>query len=471
MTIGSPIDKHVVMWPELWKDDEIPNLAEKSFKLETPIPWFNYYDSGDPVGFELETARGLFLMKGWANSSNPANISLFHFPEQHDHGFTRYPLPGKAHNDYFTDEDVFAHYSDSIHPPVRDGTVNNNPAPAPATRWMAMLLSRVCPYLLTLAILGCGVWVVHKAVLTFVLASSGINQVPAYSTDGLRELVIADLEFALRTNQPVKPPIDEANTWRNVLGITLLIAGVTLVTRLARLTRGRRYLFGGWHGMGLFLFALSAIAFHFLVTGKVGEQLGLKEWIGQGIVGWLRPYAGAPLIRPVAIAVVAVVALGAALLHRVPELKRRGLRLHASIAASLFVAWLVGLGWLPRNDFSQYGAVLGAVGLVTVSWVMAYSMPRSGIIPLLYAGGALTLLSILGCLAGLSQSSGGQNSNASLWPVIAGALGFLYLWWLATILFDLTFIWHRYIVGNEAHAQLDRIFVAEQQAQAQGNPD
>ena len=37
------------------------------------------------------------------------------------------------------------------------------------------------------------------------------------------------------------------------------------------------------------------------------------------------------------------------------------------------------------------------------------------------------------------------NTSTPFWPVVLSAAAFLYLWWLAIILFDLTFVWHRYI--------------------------
>ena len=33
----------------------------------------------------------------------------------------------------------------------------------------------------------------------------------------------------------------------------------------------------------------------------------------------------------------------------------------------------------------------------------------------------------------------------SLWPLLLGGAAFTYLWWLAALLFDLVFVWHRYI--------------------------
>ena len=37
------------------------------------------------------------------------------------------------------------------------------------------------------------------------------------------------------------------------------------------------------------------------------------------------------------------------------------------------------------------------------------------------------------------------KDSGPLWHVFVGILACLYLWWLATLLFDLVFVWHRYI--------------------------
>jgi hypothetical protein len=36
-------------------------------------------------------------------------------------------------------------------------------------------------------------------------------------------------------------------------------------------------------------------------------------------------------------------------------------------------------------------------------------------------------------------------SKAPLWPVLVSAIAFLFLWRLSALIFDLVFIWHRYI--------------------------
>ena len=54
MTIGSPIDKHIVLWMKMWDDVQNPDLSQP---LNHRIAWRNYYDYADPVGFKLDTAR------------------------------------------------------------------------------------------------------------------------------------------------------------------------------------------------------------------------------------------------------------------------------------------------------------------------------------------------------------------------------------------------------------------------------
>ena len=99
MTFGSPIGKHLALWPELWTDFEATRVRWRDLKK---IPWFNYYDYGDPIGFELNIARRWMADK--------AQKPPFEFPSANDIGFSRYPFPGKAHNDYWRDDVVFQHF-------------------------------------------------------------------------------------------------------------------------------------------------------------------------------------------------------------------------------------------------------------------------------------------------------------------------------------------------------------------------
>jgi hypothetical protein len=35
--------------------------------------------------------------------------------------------------------------------------------------------------------------------------------------------------------------------------------------------------------------------------------------------------------------------------------------------------------------------------------------------------------------------------DAEVWPVALGGLAYVYLWWVGILVFDLGFIWHRYV--------------------------
>ena len=115
MTIGSPIDKHILLWPRLWAALK-PSLADTVLPAGQ-IQWRNYFDYGDPIGFRLETARR------WLDDKN---LKAFQFCGcsdcQHDIGFARYLLPGKAHNDYWNNPEVFEHFVDDVIRTSKEGT-------------------------------------------------------------------------------------------------------------------------------------------------------------------------------------------------------------------------------------------------------------------------------------------------------------------------------------------------------------
>ena len=49
--------------------------------------------------------------------------------------------------------------------------------------------------------------------------------------------------------------------------------------------------------------------------------------------------------------------------------------------------------------------------------------------------------------------------HGSIWPVFLAGAAFLYIWWLAILLFDLTFVWHLYIrwPGAENYVRKRRV--------------
>lgn len=146
MTIGSPIDKHLGLWPKLFEGGPVQPPA-------APIKWVNYYDLADPIGFELDDFRDYI-----ANSDLKR---LFDFTADDDIGFARYPFPGKAHVDYWNDDAIFRHFLANV--VTAPTTVNAGgagrlpaaarPEPKPETRPVAAFFSKGFPYALVCVLL------------------------------------------------------------------------------------------------------------------------------------------------------------------------------------------------------------------------------------------------------------------------------------------------------------------------------
>jgi hypothetical protein len=218
MTLGSPIDKHLYFWPELFA------CRPPARKPGAPIAWRNYYDRGDPIGFELDAARR------WLGEAGPNGVTwrdVFEFDEDHDIGFTRYPFPGKAHVDYWEDDDVFGHFIKSVvaqsdRPDTQltlagtKGTTDDiavNEAPStttagsspvkPQTRRAVQIASWTLPYVGVFALLLTAAFIMDKAVLM----ASGDDD-----TASVLEI------------------------FRGTFGLALLLSGVTVAARIPRLT-------------------------------------------------------------------------------------------------------------------------------------------------------------------------------------------------------------------------------------------
>ncbi len=354
MTIGSPIDKHLVLWPKIW--DGLPlrcrrDGAEVVFeqpegkerlRLARPIQWRNYYDFGDPIGFKLESAVEFLADQ---------KCKAFDFEtDKHDFGFSRYWLPGKAHNDYWGDPQVFGHFIDDV--VMRPAKPPVPPAPppvAPESSRLVGIVSTAIPYVMALVLHLGAVFVLFKAVTAFLTPDSA---------SGIAALSETSLKVAL---------------------LGLLMMGVTVAARLPRLVKtiGWR-----WHGVALLAFLAAAV----------------PNWL------WLPEELAAFLGQP-------FLALAAA----VPVPQHR-----AGVAALLLAAALVAAsGWIvPRR-------------------------PRVARRTLMGCGTLVVLVMVVGRLIE-------ADSQAPAWPVVLAGLAFLYLWWLGILLFDLAFVWHRYIRNSVA---------------------
>ena len=190
MTIGSPLNKHIVMWPRLWEGLQPASGRKRSH----PIRWRNYYDFGDPIGFDLEITRDWMLENGWLPTKNTEGSQIFEFAKEYDYGFTRYPFPGEAHNDYWKDDQVFGHFIDDV-------ICREANAKKPATIPWTVLISWFLPYIICLALLTAGVYILYNT--------------------------LAAVFF-----QKDHPPI-----LMDVAGITALVGGSTVLSRMPRLDK------------------------------------------------------------------------------------------------------------------------------------------------------------------------------------------------------------------------------------------
>jgi hypothetical protein len=446
MTIGSPIDKHLLLWPRMWERlvacDEARQLPHGQIK------WRNYYDYGDPIGFKLDTARH-WVQKYW---------TAFEFRDSDDIGFARYLLPGKAHNDYWNDPEVFEHFIDSVVMPetVQAGAEAGNPPQAngkpaaadkPKTRPAIYLIGPSIPYVMSAVLLLSGVYVLGKAVSHFT----------TLATDPLM-LFFLNRELGVEATS-----VSAADFFRSILGITALLAGTTLFARLPRLAVGLRWRVIGWA-------SFIAGALLYLVSPAQSRIDNGAFFIGRLNVG--SPLAEATIGVIILALLVALIGRAAARRAKASEerqqrwfLKRMrplifcgAVAIAASVVTQLFPARF-GLTVLTQEQIDTIRAREKAGGgtaeevearaMRTVEMIEAAGFDRQEVAQL------------------LAKDKDRMTHSARLervqpllgrppaWPVILAGVAFLYLWWLATLVFDLGFVWQRYIRGSVAHDRLE----------------
>ncbi|MBN1929953.1 MAG: hypothetical protein JW764_10480 [Chlorobiaceae bacterium] len=109
ITIGSPVDKFLALWPDNYNhlnDNCTTNIKEEDcLFIKGRINHYNFCDEQDPVGHHLEEAMKTPLYKTVFQAEPPGN---------HDVVFRRYGVPGFAHNMYWTDQQLFFGIIDNI---------------------------------------------------------------------------------------------------------------------------------------------------------------------------------------------------------------------------------------------------------------------------------------------------------------------------------------------------------------------
>jgi hypothetical protein len=155
-------------------------------------------------------------------------------------------------------------------------------------------------------------------------------------------------------------------TFGNLAGLTLLLAGMTAVVRIPRVTRWR------WSLAAVIFFVAAVKAYPILVHPDTHQ-----------LISDALAFLPLPVVRP----------------------------------------------------FATLPFVIMVTTVIALLWSLWH--PARGVRPLLVPGALLALAIVVRVLA--------DTDNPSLWPVLLGSAAFLYLWWLATLLFDLSVVWHSYV--------------------------
>ena len=287
---------------------------------------------------------------------------------------------------------------------------------------------------MSFCLLFTGVYLLDKAVLDFTYP---------WADPIIRHLLISEIG--------VEPSVvlDSTQVFRNTLGIAGLIAGVTLFARFPRLAAGKR-----WLGYG-FLAFLAGCAIY---TVSVGDQS--RTEIGSIFTRWgvCGPTIGVCLLA----FAVGLIGLQVARRNTDPADDRRqrwvlrGMRpliLCGALAVGLIVAsqlYPSKLGQEFTLPDEQRKQLSGA------QWDIVKDANFDGkeLVQLFKPDGPNDVGKLATRLENLKNVKPLLTAREPVWPVlVAGAL-FLYLWWLATLLFDMAFVWQRYIRRSVAHDRL-----------------
>jgi len=414
MTIGSPIDKHILVWPRLMETfDFAPACA--LFQQRAPIKWRNYYDYGDPVGFKLETARA------WLGRH--PECQPFEFEKEHDFGFARYLLPGKAHNDYWDDADVFEHFIQDV--------VKNNPTAAkrPKDRMRVSFLSTGVPYTLSFLLLIVATFILYRAVTAYTHPDfEPLQRYLRFTVLGLSE----------------SPSISLPPMAINACAIAVLLAGVTLLARLPRLATGAR-----WFGWGLLAFLVGCVPYYRFIEedsrleiGQVFRDFG-DIWATLGV-----------LLLSLAVGLISLVVIMPSHEFGRPGTKprknrwfRKGMRPLIFFGAVTILLLVVGQV-LPHSALTNKERQ--QLGSGEAKQIDKAHLNRLDLNVLLWPDGTFkdpgprSIQTVTQILA----------AHPPVWPVLLSGAAFLYIWWLAALIFDLAFVWQRYIRNSVANDRL-----------------
>jgi hypothetical protein len=331
-------------------------------------------------------------------------------------------MPGKAHNDYWEDPTVFGHFIDEV---IRGDSKN---ARTPRSRRLVYVFSPLIPYAISFALL---------VTATFLLYRS-VNSYTHPNLDALQRY-IRFMVLGLSQEAGITGP------WIFVYSCAIagLLAGVTLLARIPRLA------------LGWFWKAVAAAAFVLGCISYLGVDLGTRNEIGIGFtqIG-LDPTVGVLLLG-------ALVALVSFLFVQkpshefvLPGATPRKQRWIFKGMRPLILAGALAVGFLIYSESRPYSPLLpveiAQLEDKQVEQIKDARLSRLDLDVLLWPQGTFKNPGP----KGIETITRVLTAHPPVWPVILSAAAFLYLWWLAALIFDLGFVWQRYIRNSLSNKRL-----------------
>jgi hypothetical protein len=362
MTIGSPLDKHVLLWPNLWTDLGLvapqdvakghPAMQDRFRIPPSKIRWCNYYDLGDPVAFDVQETRRYIQGLGCANAFDWVDES--EATDFADYGFSRYVWPGYAHLGYWGDEKVFEHFIRNV--AFSDRTELPS-APRPPSKWYVGLACFSICYVAPFLVQFLAVAVLIGTLNPFVTSGSGLS---------LAQCVVV------------------------TLGMGFQLSALCVAARLPRL--------GGRAARGFPTFCLSLAIF--VLGSIIGTLSFCPPWIGEACAA------------------------------------------HLHLACCVDPA--LGQRMAPVSGFWYLPPGVGLVAILMCWWPRWLPPERRAARAgrrILVIGVALLAVTMVTLAIFIVKP---QSGHSYLAPTF-GLLGFIYLWWIGVVLFDLAYIWNNYI--------------------------
>ena len=269
-----------------WKPDwDTPPVYQPA--LTGQIKWRNYYDYGDPVGFKLPIVCRWLADHGVKMFDFGVPGNLGEDNAGHDIGFARYLFPGEAHNEYWKDDEVFDHF-------IHEVVDRDQPRPNLKRRLMrAEIVGYLVSYGVSLVLLMAAVFLVDRAIIAY-------NPPPA-SGDG----------------ENPSPLLKAFEKGSDILGISILLCGVTVLARIPRLINDQH--FWQWNGRALIIFALCGFLYALCVSPETQRNVGalpagLMPYIG--MKGYTDPGSRFSMLTLATVLVGMVIAIGSAAASR-----------------------------------------------------------------------------------------------------------------------------------------------------------